>query len=145
MGYMFAFQFFECSFFVPTHFFLAPMLNAMCCSIVVPSRDVRFQLPANDVVLVLTPTTSDMFALGIIFYIIMLGCHPFDPLGQCTDHELRQNIIHGRYNWQDDDKNETTWWWTVAKSAGLLPRENACFILAESSSIACMTWLLSNP
>ena len=51
-------------------------------------------------------TTSDMFALGIIFYIIMLGCHPFDPLGQCTDHELRQNIIHGRYNWQDDDKNE---------------------------------------
>ena len=44
-------------------------------------------------------SSSDMFALGIIYYIILIGCHPFDPLGTATDQELRRNIVNGTYKW----------------------------------------------
>jgi serine/threonine protein kinase len=46
-------------------------------------------------------SASDMFALGIIYYIMLVGCHPYDPMGDATDDELRLNIISGNYNWPE--------------------------------------------
>eukprot|EP00510_Aplanochytrium_minuta_P001332 CAMPEP_0184010540 /NCGR_PEP_ID=MMETSP0954-20121128/3272_1 /TAXON_ID=627963 /ORGANISM="Aplanochytrium sp, Strain PBS07" /LENGTH=821 /DNA_ID=CAMNT_0026290145 /DNA_START=186 /DNA_END=2651 /DNA_ORIENTATION=- len=37
----------------------------------------------------------DMWAIGIITYIILLGCHPFDPKGTANDQELAKRIISG--------------------------------------------------
>ncbi|KAI9911434.1 hypothetical protein PsorP6_008907 [Peronosclerospora sorghi] len=36
---------------------------------------------------------SDMFALGILLYILLCGLHPFDPYNNLTDEEIRTRFL----------------------------------------------------
>uniref|UniRef100_K3WUH3 Uncharacterized protein n=1 Tax=Globisporangium ultimum (strain ATCC 200006 / CBS 805.95 / DAOM BR144) TaxID=431595 RepID=K3WUH3_GLOUD len=41
-----------------------------------------------------------MFALGIVLYILLCGCHPFDTYNNLTDEEIRKRIIKGKFHTQ---------------------------------------------
>ena len=41
------------------------------------------------------PRACDMWAVGVILFILLLGCHPFDPEGTATEGELARRIIKG--------------------------------------------------
>ncbi|TYZ64549.1 hypothetical protein PybrP1_004571 [[Pythium] brassicae (nom. inval.)] len=43
---------------------------------------------------------TDMFALGVVLYILLCGCHPFDRYNNLTDDEIRKRIIKGTYHTQ---------------------------------------------
>jgi serine/threonine protein kinase/CRP-like cAMP-binding protein len=47
---------------------------------------------------------ADMFALGVVLYILLCGSHPFDPYNNLTDDEIRQRIIKGKFS-----KQTRTW------------------------------------
>ncbi|TMW62889.1 hypothetical protein Poli38472_005507 [Pythium oligandrum] len=42
--------------------------------------------------------SADMFALGIVLYILLCGSHPFDPYNNLTDEEIRHRIIKGKFS-----------------------------------------------
>ncbi|KAJ0411443.1 hypothetical protein ATCC90586_007103 [Pythium insidiosum] len=46
----------------------------------------------------------DMWALGVVIFILLCGYHPFDPTNDASDNELRQRIIAGQM-----DKESTEW------------------------------------
>ncbi|CAH0482586.1 unnamed protein product [Peronospora belbahrii] len=43
---------------------------------------------------------SDMFALGIVLYILLCGSHPFDTYNNLPDEEIRKRILEGKYRTQ---------------------------------------------
>ncbi|CAK9017241.1 Calcium/calmodulin-dependent protein kinase type 1 (CaM kinase I) (MnCaMKI) [Durusdinium trenchii] len=48
------------------------------------------------------PRACDMWALGIILYIILLGCHPFDRSGDASDEAIARRALNG----SDTDKDD---------------------------------------
>ncbi|KDO23338.1 CAMK/CAMK1 protein kinase [Saprolegnia parasitica CBS 223.65] len=43
---------------------------------------------------------ADMFALGIVLYILLCGSHPFDTFNTLSDQEIGKRIVKGQYNTQ---------------------------------------------
>jgi len=43
------------------------------------------------------PRACDMWALGILLYIMLLGCHPFDPQGRGDEREMARAILKGKF------------------------------------------------
>uniref|UniRef100_M4B4N3 Uncharacterized protein n=1 Tax=Hyaloperonospora arabidopsidis (strain Emoy2) TaxID=559515 RepID=M4B4N3_HYAAE len=43
---------------------------------------------------------SDMFALGIVLYILLCGSHPFDTYNNLPDEEIRKRILQGKFRTQ---------------------------------------------
>jgi len=41
-------------------------------------------------------SSVDMFAMGVILYIMLTGIHPFDLSGQASDQEVANQIVHGK-------------------------------------------------
>jgi len=46
-------------------------------------------------------TASDMFAIGIVLYICLYGCHPFDPDGDLEERDIASNIKNSRWSFDD--------------------------------------------
>lgn len=44
------------------------------------------------------PTACDMWALGIVLYIMLLGCHPFDINGEGTELAIAKRVLKNRVN-----------------------------------------------
>ncbi|OQS02193.1 kinase, partial [Thraustotheca clavata] len=63
---------------------------------------------------------SDMFALGIVLYILLCGCHPFDTYNTLTDQEISRRIVRGQFNTQSRA------WRRVSKDAQDLIRKLLC-------------------
>uniref|UniRef100_A0A7S2SI81 cGMP-dependent protein kinase n=1 Tax=Mucochytrium quahogii TaxID=96639 RepID=A0A7S2SI81_9STRA len=53
------------------------------------------------------PRACDMWALGVITYILLLGCHPFDRNGNATDQVIANRALRGSLGDEpsDDAKN----------------------------------------
>ncbi|KAG1704163.1 hypothetical protein DVH05_006172 [Phytophthora capsici] len=43
---------------------------------------------------------ADMFALGIVLYILLCGAHPFDTYNNLSDEEIRKRILKGKFRTQ---------------------------------------------
>ncbi|EQC40625.1 CAMK protein kinase [Saprolegnia diclina VS20] len=43
---------------------------------------------------------ADMFALGIVLYILLCGSHPFDTFNTLSDQEIGKRIVKGQFNTQ---------------------------------------------
>ncbi|OQR82636.1 calcium/calmodulin-dependent protein kinase type IV [Achlya hypogyna] len=54
---------------------------------------------------------ADMFALGVVLYILLCGSHPFDTYNSLTDQEIGKRIARGHFN------TKTRAWRRVSKEA----------------------------
>ncbi|CAI5702701.1 hypothetical protein KXD40_003071 [Peronospora effusa] len=54
---------------------------------------------------------SDMFALGIVLYILLCGSHPFDTYNNLPDEEIRKRILKGKY------RTQSRAWQSISPSA----------------------------
>lgn len=59
-----------------------------------------------DIELTSDPRACDMWALGLIIYILLLGCHPFDRTGDATDATIATRALQGS-DTSKDDPNES--------------------------------------
>ncbi|GBG27588.1 Protein kinase, putative [Hondaea fermentalgiana] len=57
-----------------------------------------------DIELLSDPRACDMWSLGIIIYILLLGCHPFDRSGDAEDDEIAARAVLGSDTSDDDPK-----------------------------------------
>ena len=44
----------------------------------------------------------DLFALGVILFILLSGYHPFDPEGLADDEQLAKQIVVGNAHWEEE-------------------------------------------
>ncbi|RLN63234.1 hypothetical protein BBJ29_002566 [Phytophthora kernoviae] len=54
---------------------------------------------------------ADMFALGIVLYILLCGSHPFDTYNNLSDEEIRLRILKGKY------RTQSRAWLSISPSA----------------------------
>ncbi|ETI45482.1 CAMK protein kinase [Phytophthora nicotianae CJ01A1] len=54
---------------------------------------------------------SDMFALGIVLYILLCGSHPFDTYNNLSDEEIRKRILKGKF------RTQSRAWHSISSSA----------------------------
>ncbi|CAI5737097.1 unnamed protein product [Hyaloperonospora brassicae] len=54
---------------------------------------------------------SDMFALGIVLYILLCGSHPFDTYNNLPDEEIRRRILTGKF------RTQSRAWQSISPSA----------------------------
>lgn len=54
---------------------------------------------------------SDVFALGLVLYIMLAGYHPFDTMNDACDEQVKRNIIAGKFHFMNPA------WRNVSKSA----------------------------
>ncbi|POM66245.1 CAMK protein kinase [Phytophthora palmivora] len=54
---------------------------------------------------------SDMFALGIVLYILLCGAHPFDTYNNLSDEEIRKRILKGKF------RTQSRAWQSISPSA----------------------------
>ncbi|EKX38288.1 hypothetical protein GUITHDRAFT_77317, partial [Guillardia theta CCMP2712] len=47
-------------------------------------------------------SSIDMWALGVVLFIMLCGSHPFDPTASCSDSEILSNICEGRLDRSND-------------------------------------------
>ena len=44
----------------------------------------------------------DLFALGVILFVLLGGYHPFDPMGDASDAILASRIKQGKWQFHDE-------------------------------------------
>ncbi|GMF14345.1 unnamed protein product [Phytophthora lilii] len=54
---------------------------------------------------------ADMFALGIVLYILLCGAHPFDTYNNLSDEEIRKRILKGKF------RTQSRAWQSISPSA----------------------------
>uniref|UniRef100_H3GS53 Uncharacterized protein n=1 Tax=Phytophthora ramorum TaxID=164328 RepID=H3GS53_PHYRM len=54
---------------------------------------------------------ADMFALGIVLYILLCGSHPFDTYNNLSDEEIRKRILKGKF------RTQSRAWQSISPSA----------------------------
>ena len=50
------------------------------------------------------PRSCDLFSLGLVLYIMLLGCHPFDRDGDADDYVIAQRMLRGSRADPEDEK-----------------------------------------
>ena len=79
----------------------------------------------------------DLWALGVILFILLGGYHPFDPSGASPDAVVAQTVLKGRWGFNDDDC-----WKHVSKDAKSLINQ---LLAADPEKRARVDDLLANP
>jgi len=59
-----------------------------------PDTDSKERLLVSD------PRACDMFSLGLVAYIVLFGCHPFDPDGTASESLILERAVGGSYSFE---------------------------------------------